>query len=153
MGAEAPLAHVGVAVDDLDVAIDFYVSALGWTLWRGPVTVEAGAQERDVLGRGVRRFRQAHVATGTGGPLLELFEFIAPRRPLPGDRWSPGPFHLCVVDPRAGARAAAIERAGGSRLSALWPHRPGGDTALCYCAAPDGHLIEVATHADVEVYR
>jgi catechol 2,3-dioxygenase-like lactoylglutathione lyase family enzyme len=153
MAAEAPLAHVGVAVADLDVALDFYSSALGWTVWRGPVTVEAGAQERDVLGRGVRRFRQAHVAPGAGRPLLELFEFVAPRRPLPGDRWSPGPFHLCVVDPRADARVAAIERAGGRRLSDLWPHRPGSGTALCYCAAPDGHLIEVATHADAEIYR
>jgi catechol 2,3-dioxygenase-like lactoylglutathione lyase family enzyme len=153
MRADAPLAHVGIAVDDLDVAIDFYRAALGWKLWRGPVSVHAGPQEHDVLGRGVRRFRQAHLVSTAGGPLLELFEFVAPRRPVPGDRWSPGPFHLCVVDPHPGARAAAIERAGGQRLSAIWPHTARGSTALCYCAAPDGHLIEVATHADVEVYR
>jgi catechol 2,3-dioxygenase-like lactoylglutathione lyase family enzyme len=153
MSAEAPLAHIGIAVADLDIAIDFYGAALGWELWRGPVSVDTGPQERDVLGRGVRRFRQAHLVSTAGGPLLELFEFVAPSRPLPGDRWSPGPFHLCVVDPRPGARVAAIERAGGHRLSAIWPHRPSAATALCYCAAPDGHVIEVASHADAEVYR
>ncbi|HWK28567.1 MAG TPA: VOC family protein [Solirubrobacter sp.] len=148
---EAPLAHVGVAVADLDVALRFYREALGWELRHGPRTVVAGPQEHDVLGQGVRTFRQAHVAAPGGGALLELFEFRAPHRP--GDRWRPGPFHLCVVDPDAGGRIAAIERAGGRQLSALWPHRPGARTALCYCAAPDGHLVEVATHDDARVYR
>jgi catechol 2,3-dioxygenase-like lactoylglutathione lyase family enzyme len=152
MGTEAGLAHLGVAVEDLDAAVRFYRSALGWELWRGPLTIDAGPQEHDVLGRGVRRFRQAHVAPPGGAPLLELFEFL-PRRPLAGDRWRPGIFHLCVIDADAVGRVEAIERAGGQRLSALWPHRPGAATALCYCAAPDGQLIEVATHADGEVYE
>jgi catechol 2,3-dioxygenase-like lactoylglutathione lyase family enzyme len=148
----AELAHLGVAVEDLDATVRFYRSALGWDLWRGPLTIDAGPQERDVLGPHVRRFRQAHLAPPGGAPLLELFEFLSPRRPLGGDRWRAGIFHLCVVDADAVGRVEAIERAGGRRLSSLWPHRPGAASALCYCAAPDGQLIEVATHADAEVY-
>lgn len=138
------LAHVGVSVPDLDRALAWYAAALGCTVMHGPVTVRAGRQVRDVLGEHVGDFRQAHVRT-PGGLVLELFEFAAPGR-------YDGFFHVCLLEPELEARAAALAAAGGRRLSAVWPHRPGAPSRLCYCADPFGNRIELSTHADEEVY-
>jgi catechol 2,3-dioxygenase-like lactoylglutathione lyase family enzyme len=148
----AIVAHVGIAVDDLALATDFYVGALGWRLRRGPAEVRGGGalgpQVRDVLGAGVDRFRQVHLEAA--GMAIELFEFG--RAPAPGDRWRPGIFHLCVADPQLEARAARMVAAGGRRLSRVWPHAPGAASRLCYCADPSGVVIELSTHRDADVY-
>jgi catechol 2,3-dioxygenase-like lactoylglutathione lyase family enzyme len=139
------LAHAGLAVPDLARAVEWYGRALGCAVVHGPVTVPGDSgQARDVLGEGVGDFRQAHVRT-PGGLVLELFEFAAPARYA-------GLFHLCLVAPDIEARAAAVVAAGGRRTSRIWPHRPGAESGLCYCADPFGTIVELSTHADAEVY-
>jgi catechol 2,3-dioxygenase-like lactoylglutathione lyase family enzyme len=139
------LAHAGLAVPDLARAVEWYGRALGCTVMHGPVRVPGhDAQVRDVLGKDVGDFRQAHLRT-PGGLVLELFELGAPAR-------YEGLFHLCLLAPDIALRAEAIVEAGGRRTSRLWPHRPGAASRLCYCADPFGNVIELSTHADAEVY-
>lgn len=138
------VAHVGAVVGDLDRALRFYGAAFGCTALQGPIAVPAGDQVRDVLGPGVGDFRQAHVRT-PGGAIVELFEFARPVAYA-------GFFHICLLEPDIERRAALIAEAGGRRLSRIWPHRPGGDSLLCYCADPFGNRIELSTHHDEDIY-
>jgi catechol 2,3-dioxygenase-like lactoylglutathione lyase family enzyme len=72
------LAHVGVAVPDLEEAVEWYREVLGWTPQTGPRSVDdgdgyAGRRAEDVLGK-FREMRVATLLTGNGIG-VEVFEF------------------------------------------------------------------------------
>ncbi|MGD0186314.1 MAG: VOC family protein [Roseiarcus sp.] len=149
-----PINHIGVGVADLEAAIDWYRTVLGFRLISGPKEISAealgGDQAVDVLGPSFRRMRMAHM-TSANGVGLELFQLIDPpheRRPDTVEFWKSGFFHICVTDPDIDALSAKIVETGGDLISMLWVER--GHTSeyrMCYCRDPFGNVIEIYTHS------
>lgn len=128
---KAELDHVGIAVDDLDAALEFYAGALG---------LEVEASE-DVPSQGVR----AHFVR-VGSAALELLEATAEESPVRRfvDRRGAGLHHVTL---RVDDLAAALARlkARGVRLVDETP-REGAEGALVafvHPAAAHGVLVEL----------
>lgn len=128
---KAELDHVGIAVDDLDAALEFYAEALG---------LEVEASE-DVPSQGVR----AHFVR-VGSAALELLEATAEESPVRRfvDRRGAGLHHVTL---RVDDLAAALARlkARGVRLVDETP-REGAEGALVafvHPAAAHGVLVEL----------
>ncbi len=152
------LAHVGLTVDDLDVAVRWYRDVLGLELLGEPVEISSadpriGDQVSDVFGREVR-FRQAHLALA-GGTALELFEFIEPKgeRGETFDFWRAGLTHLCLFEKDIDG---LVERIGASegrvRSSRIWEVIPGERYRMCFCEDPAGNVVELYSHSHLEVF-
>lgn len=136
------LDHVGIVVDDLDAAIEFFV-ALGLQL-EGRMQVD-GPPVDSVIGlEGVHsEIAMLQPPDGSGG--IELSRFSSPPS-LEGDRWAPantrGLRHVAFpVDDVDAAVAAALAHGGELvgevvRYEASW--------RLCYVRGPEGVLVELA---------
>jgi catechol 2,3-dioxygenase-like lactoylglutathione lyase family enzyme len=143
------IAHVGVAVVDLDGALGWYRDVLGFDLLGPPTEVRAGEGHAgtvaaDVFGPGFGSFRQAHLA-GANGAALELFEFSDP--PV-----EPGLFHLCVVARDVEGTAQRIVAAGGRRLTRAWPIFAGEPCVTCHLRDPWGVHLELYSHGHERTY-
>jgi catechol 2,3-dioxygenase-like lactoylglutathione lyase family enzyme len=142
------IAHVGIAVADLDRAVTWYADVLGLQPL-GPATAvpanegHAGTVAADVLGCG--SFRQAHM-TSANGVALELFEFAEQQQ-----EWT-GIFHVCVVPPSLDRTAARIAATGGRRTSRIWHIFPDAPYRTCYCEDPFGNTIELYSHSHERTY-
>jgi catechol 2,3-dioxygenase-like lactoylglutathione lyase family enzyme len=138
------IAHVGLAVPDLNAAAAWYCDVLGFEPLRPAASVRAGEGHAgtvaaDVLGPGFRSFRQAHL-TGANGVAIELFEFE-------GAESRRGLFHFCVVVPDVPRTAERIARSGGRRSSRVWEIFQGDPYLTCYCEDPFGTIIELYSHS------
>jgi methylmalonyl-CoA/ethylmalonyl-CoA epimerase len=129
VAAEARIAHVGVAVRDLDEAVAFY---------------------RDVLGLVPHPPEQADgatiVALRLGESEIELLSSTDPASPIGKflQRHGPGIHHICLRVPNL-AGAVARCRAAGYRLIDETP-RPGADgrrVAFVHPKATSGILLEL----------
>lgn len=154
------IAHVGITVDDLDRAIEWYTDVIGLRLIAGPLEVRAsdggiGAQAVDVFGEAFGAFRQAHLAAANG-VALEMFEFSEPRTERRRESfpyWQVGLSHLCLVDPDLDALVRRIEESGGRRrTSRIWEIFSGEPYRMCYCADPFGNVLEIYTHSHEQVF-
>ena len=137
------IAHVGMAVADVDRAAAWYRDVVGFDLIGPTVEVRAGEGHAgtvaaDVFGPDFGAFRQAHMA-GANGAALELFEFTEP--PV-----EPGLFHLCVVAPDMERAAERIVAAGGRRLTRAWPIFAGEPFLTCHLVDPWGVRLELFSH-------
>jgi catechol 2,3-dioxygenase-like lactoylglutathione lyase family enzyme len=142
------VAHVGVAVPNLDRAVSWYSSVLGLEPLGQPVSVEpggghAGKVAADVLGD--VRFRQAHLTTANG-VAVELFEFEEARARRAGL------FHFCLVPASLERTARRIAATGGRRTSRIWPIFNGAPYRMCYCEDPFGNTIELYSHSHERTY-
>lgn len=146
--------HIGIGVSDIEAAVEWYRSILGFRLVSGPFEVRSdgphGTQAVDVLGLDFRHMRQAHM-TSANGIGLELFELIDPpheHRPDVVEYWKSGPFHFCVTHPDVAGLVARIVEAGGRQLSKVWNERGGGgEYLMCYCRDPFGCVVEIYSHS------
>jgi catechol 2,3-dioxygenase-like lactoylglutathione lyase family enzyme len=150
------LAHVGLTVPDIDEAIDWYTTVLGFSHVRGPETVVAdegyaGRQAANLLGD-FEEMRLAHLATGNQIG-VELFEFESTAGNSHADPTNPGLFHLCVIDPDVEALARRIDEHGGDHYSEVWEIFEDDDTyTLTYCRDPYGNLLEIYSHSHERIY-
>ena len=140
--------HVGIAVSDLDRAVEFYAGALGLEPLGPVITVSpneghAGTVAADVLG-GVA-FRQAHLSSANGVG-VELFEFAGGE-----GSWS-GIFHVCFVPASLDRTAARIAANGGRRTSRIWHIFSDAPYRTCYCEDPFGTTVELYSHSHERTY-
>jgi catechol 2,3-dioxygenase-like lactoylglutathione lyase family enzyme len=140
------VAHVGVTVTDLDLAVRWYEEVLGLEPIGSAVEVRAGEGHggtvaADVLGSDFGRFRQAHLA-GANGVALELFEFSRP----PAD-WRRGIFHVCFAAGELEPVAERVAASGGRRRSRVWSIFPREPYRTYYCEDPFGNVIELYSHS------
>ncbi|HEY0934783.1 MAG TPA: VOC family protein [Trebonia sp.] len=141
------LSHAGISVPDIDAAIAWYTTVLGFHVLEGPFDIDdsspTAAVARDIYGPRWHRMRQAHLAADDGAG-IELFQFLEPEEAAAGPPfryWHPGLFHVCVVSPDVGALAARIAEHGGRQTTQV--HRPSPRYLLCYCQDPWGNAIEI----------
>lgn len=150
------LAHVGLTVPDIDRAVDWYESVLGFECFMGPETVDGDEETqigelcRNVLGE-FESLKVAHLSTGNG-VAVELFEFSDGESFEAPDPKQPGYFHLCVIDPDIEGLAAEIEATGGEHHTEIWELFPGQEYRMTYCKDPFGNLVEIYTHSHERIY-
>ena len=130
--------HVGVIVDDLEGAIEFFTE-LGLEV-RGRFSVGGADVDRIVGLEGVEN-DAAMLQTPDGHSRLELIRFNAP--PAEGDAHGPantrGLRHLCfAVD----GIEDTISRLGAELVGELVDY--GNSFRLCYLRGPEGIIVELA---------
>jgi len=134
--------HVGIVVQDLPAAIEFFV-ALGLEPG-GEATVEGGWVDRIVGLEGVRA-ELAFVQTPDGHAQLELTKFHAPVHdgdvaPPPAN--APGIRHLSFVVEDIDAVVAGLRARGTELVGEVV--RYGDSYRLCYVRGPEGIIVELA---------
>jgi catechol 2,3-dioxygenase-like lactoylglutathione lyase family enzyme len=136
------LEHLGIVVDDLPAAIDFFVE-LGLEL-QGEMTVEGRAVDRIVGLEGVRS-DVAFVQTPDGHGRLELIRFQAPEGP-PGDPRAPantpGLRHVLFAIDDIDDTVARLQARGAELVGEVVAY--GGSYRLCYIRGPAGIIVELA---------
>jgi catechol 2,3-dioxygenase-like lactoylglutathione lyase family enzyme len=134
--------HVGVVVDDLASAIEFFVE-LGLEL-QGEGSVEGSWVDRIVGLEGVRA-DIAIVQTPDGKGRLELTTFHSPSSPG-GDRQAPanapGIRHLLFTVDDIDAAVAGLQARGAELVGELVRYQD--SYRLCYVRGPEGIIIELA---------
>jgi catechol 2,3-dioxygenase-like lactoylglutathione lyase family enzyme len=154
----APLAinHVGVTVPDIDCAIDWYESVMGFRLiFRRLMEYRPQIPEvREIFGPLFARAHQAHLLSGNGVG-IELFQFLDPPVEPPSDNfryWQTGIFHICVTDPDLEGLVERIVAGGGRQRTKIWSFLPGRPYELVYCEDPFGNVIEAFSHSYAETF-
>ena len=134
--------HVGVVVDDLAAAIEFFVE-LGLVL-QGEATVEGRSVDRVVGLDGVRA-DIAMLQTPDGHGRVELSKFHTPPT-QGGDRHAPantpGIRHLSFAVEDIDASVAGLRARGAELVGELERYRD--SYRLCYVRGPEGIIVELA---------
>ena len=134
--------HVGIVVDDLAAAIEFFVE-LGLEL-QGEGSVEGRWVDRIVALDGVR-VEIAFVQTPDGHGRLELVKFHSPEAEG-GDRHAPantpGIRHLAFAVEDIDAVVAGLRARGSELVGEL--ERYEDSYRLCYVRGPEGIIVELA---------
>ena len=136
------LDHVGIVVDDLAAAIEFFVE-LGLVL-QGEGSVEGRVVDRVVGLEGVRA-EIAMVETPDGHGRLELTKFHSPsnqgvNRHAPAN--APGIRHITFAVDDIDAVVAGLRAHGAELVGEL--ERYGDSYRLCYVRGPEGIIVELA---------
>lgn len=134
--------HVGIVVDDLAAATEFFIE-LGLEL-RGEAPVEGPVVERVVGLEGVRT-DVAFMRTPDGNGRLELIKFHTPSDP--GDNRhpqanTPGIRHLAFAVEDIDAVVAGVRARGAELVGGL--ERYEDSYRICYVRGPEGIIIELA---------
>lgn len=149
------ITHIGLAVPDLEEAIQWYEKVLGFELFAGPYQFdqqefEAGNMTNDLQGENIQKMKNAHM-TCDNQVGIELFEFQDPV--LAEERTDRlGYFHICVIVDNVEEVADVIEQTGGKRKSKLWNTRQGKPYYLIYCEDPYGNILELYSHSTELMY-
>ena len=134
--------HVGIVVDDLAAATEFFVELGLKPLGEGQV--EGGWVDRIVGLEGVR-VENAMVETPDGHGRLELIKFHAPSGPG-GDRHAPantpGIRHLAFKVDDIDAVVASVRARGAELVGEVERYKD--SYRLCYVRGPEGIIVELA---------
>ncbi len=154
----APLAfnHVGMTVPDIDRAIEWYGSVMGFQLiFRRLIEYQPHIPEvREIFGPLFNRAHQAHLLSANSVG-IELFQFLDPPVAKPPDNfryWQTGLFHLCITDPDLDELVARMVDSGGRQRTRIFTFLPGRPYRLVYCEDPFGNIIEAFSHSYAETF-
>jgi catechol 2,3-dioxygenase-like lactoylglutathione lyase family enzyme len=143
----ASIDSIGITVEDMDRAVDFYTQVLGFE--KVDSSEVAGEQYEHLYG--VFGMRLAITTLRLGDEQIELMQFIAPRgRPEPADSMSNDRWfqHVAIIvsdmdRAYAWLREHKVEHASsGPQLLPAWNPDAGGISAF-YFRDPDGNHLEV----------
>ena len=134
--------HVGIVVDDLAGAIEFFIE-LGLVL-QGEGSAEGGWVDRVVGLEGVRT-EIAMLQTPDGNGRIELAKFHSPsnrgdNQPAPAN--APGIRHVAFAVEEIDAVVARLRARGAELVGEL--ERYEDSYRLCYVRGPEGIIIELA---------
>jgi catechol 2,3-dioxygenase-like lactoylglutathione lyase family enzyme len=134
--------HVGVVVDDLEAATEFFVE-LGLVV-QGRASLEGGSVDRVVGLEGVRS-EIVMMETPDGDGRLELTKFRSPRN-QDGDRHAPantpGIRHVSFVVEGIDAMVAGLRARGAELVGELVRYQD--IYRLCYVRGPERIIVELA---------
>ena len=134
--------HVGVVVEDLAAAIEFFVE-LGLELvaeWPAE-----GEWVDRIIGLDGARAENAMLQAPDGGCQIELIKFLSPPSPA-SDRAAPsnapGLRHLTFAVDDIDATVAALRARGGELIGEVVRYQD--SWRLCYARGPEGFILELA---------
>jgi catechol 2,3-dioxygenase-like lactoylglutathione lyase family enzyme len=134
--------HVGIVVEDLEAATEFFVE-LGLEV-QGEGTVEDERADRIVGLDGVRS-QLVMLQSQDGQRLLELVKFHSPPSPE-GDpqapSHAPGIRHLAFIVDDVDAAVTGLRERGTELVGELVSY--GNSYRLCYVRGPEGIIVELA---------
>ena len=134
--------HVGVVVEDLEAATEFFVE-LGLVV-QGEASVEGGWVDRIIGLEGVRS-DIVMMQTPDGNGRLELSKFHSPSNPG-GDRHpaanAPGIRHVSFVVDDVDAAVAGLRARGVELVGEVVSYE--NVYRLCYVRGPEGIIVELA---------
>ncbi|QQE13985.1 lactoylglutathione lyase family protein [Planctomycetota bacterium] len=145
--------HIGLSVPDLDKAVEFYQSVMGWYVIMPPTTIVSddsaiGVMCDDVFGEGWGSFKIAHMST-VDGIGVEFFQFnknYSPDENLDYNRT--GTFHFCVQDPDLEGLVDKIVSHGGKQRMPIRYYYPGEKPyRMVYVEDPFGIVFEIYSHS------
>lgn len=154
------IGHVGLTVVDIEKSVKWFCDVFGFTILT-PIEEIAVNDEsigsvnaREMLGDDVRRFKIARICDGSG-TALEFFQYLEidgsdiSRRTM--NVRDPGWVHICITDEDIEGLKQRVQEHGGTCTRAIGE---GENTPYktCYCRAPDGIVIELATHSSERMY-
>ncbi|MFQ6391498.1 VOC family protein [Priestia aryabhattai] len=153
------ITHVGLAVPDVEKAVQWYEQVLGFKRIAGPYTFNAEEEPaenmtQDLLGSRIKKMKNVHM-TADNQVGIELFEFNKPQMPLvlkDSDEQYQSYFHMCLIADDVEKLADKIEQSGGKKRSQVWNTRPGKPYYLIYCEDPFGNIIELYSHSTELMY-
>ncbi len=146
--------HIGITVPDLDQAVEFYTSVLGFYVIMPPTEVveenetAIGQMCIDVFGEGWGTFRIAHLSTGDRIG-IELFEFKQSKEAKPVfEPFKTGLFHFSIQDPDVEDLVKKIVENGGKQRMPIREYYPGDKPyRMCYVEDPFGVVFEIYSHS------
>lgn len=146
--------HIGIAVPDLEKAVEFYTEVCGFYLIMPPTEIEEETETAigimcvDVFGRDWGSFRIAHLSTADGIG-IELFEFRNAENPENNFQyWKTGVFHFCIQDPDVEGMVEKIVAHGGKQRMPVRHYYPGEKPyRMVYCEDPFGNILEIYSHS------
>lgn len=148
--------HIGLAVPDLDRAIDWYCKVLGFYVLAGPFDFDEKNEQlfsmtQDLQGSEVKKMRNVHLMSHSGVG-IELFEFQTPD--FTEETFSPhtGFFHICLIVDDIVDSIEKVVLHGGKQRSKIWNINKGKPHYLVYAEDPFGHIIELYTRSTAEIY-
>lgn len=134
--------HVGVVVEDLPAAVEFFTQ-LGMEV-QGDGSVEGEWVDRIVGLNGIQ-VEMAMLKTASGDAKVELVKFLSP----PAEAGEPnapsnvvGLRHLCFEVEDVDALVAALQERGNELVGELVSY--GNSYRLCYVHGPEGIIVELA---------
>ena len=156
MTAALAFNHIGITVPDIDRAVDWYGSVLGFRLiFRQLIEYRPEVPEvREIFGPKFTRAHQAHLLSANGVG-IELFQFLDPPVEAPDESfryWQTGIFHLCVTEHDLDGLVARIVANGGRQRTKIYAFLPGRPYRLVYCEDPFGNIIEAFSHSYAETF-
>lgn len=148
------VSHIGLSVPDIEKAVEWYSTVLGFSVIMGPTRNDGddthiGRLNKGVFGSSFRKSMVAHL-TSANGVGLELFQFIDPPYEKPANNFEycrAGVFHFAICDPDIEGLVSKITATGGkarSEICSLFPDRP---YRMVYCEDPFGIPFEIYTHS------
>jgi len=134
--------HVGVVVEDLPAAVEFFTQ-LGMEV-QGDGSVEGEWVDR-IVGLDDIQVEMAMLKTATGDAKIELVKFLSP----PAEDGSPGApsnmtglRHLCFEVEDVDKLVAELQARGNGLVGELVTY--GNSYRLCYVHGPEGIIVELA---------
>lgn len=148
---EVQINHIGITVEDIASALDWYSDVLGFVTVFGPIQEDASGRAGVVFGERFGRMRRAVMASPLGVG-LEFFEFSNPptERSPTFEYWKSGPFHICFTVADVVATVRAIEMTGG--VSRTGPLDAGSGRHIAYCEDPFGNILEFTDRTILDTY-
>jgi catechol 2,3-dioxygenase-like lactoylglutathione lyase family enzyme len=153
--------HVGITVDDMEIAHRFLEEGLGAEFLYEALPADASPVEGDEFenllglpqGTRLHNVRMYGLAVGPG---IEVFHYTSSDQ-RPSARASDyGMQHLAVYSDDIDATVVRLVEAGGVALSKPWPLHgieSGEGNRLCFVKAPFGMLVEVLTYPGAQPYE
>lgn len=134
--------HVGVVVEDLEAAIEFFTQLGMESQGEGSV---GGEWVDRIIGLDGTQVEMAMLKTPDGDAKIELVKFLSP--PVEdGNPAAPsnatGIRHLCFQVEDVDALVADLEERGGELVGDLVSY--GNSYRLCYVRGPEGIIVELA---------
>ena len=150
------ITHVGLAVPDLDQAIDWYKKVFDFYILAGPFDFnaeeeEASAMTLDLQGSELKKMRNVHLMS-LGGVGIELFEFQDPTYHNNHYSSHAGFIHICLVVNDLIGTIEKVVQHGGKQRSKIWNINKGKPHYLVYTEDPFGHVVELYTRSTSEIY-
>ena len=148
--------HIGLAVPDLDRAMEWYCEVFDFYVLAGPYDFDEKNEQlfsmtQDLQGSEVKKMRNVHLMTHSGVG-IELFEFQTPDFNEETHSSHAGFFHICLIVEDIVESIEKVVQNGGKQRSKIWNINKGKPHYLVYAEDPFGHIIELYTRSTAEIY-
>lgn len=154
------MSHIGIMVNDMDKALEFYTKALGLRIVMGKTKVDEenetaiGKMCVAVFSEGFKGFNIAHLVTSDGIG-FELFEMVDREQRHNVDFSKIGLFHFCLQTDDFEGVMEKVEQYGGKVRMDIMRYHPEDENKpakMVYLEDPFGTLFELYSHTYEETY-